>query len=334
MVVLVADPDTEHARLVEERDALAAEVRSLTSERDRDLVERQHNQRRLEEVLDSLEEQVETRTAELQRTNDELQLEIAERSRVQAALVVARDAANEASRAKSRFLANMSHEMRTPLNAIIGYAGLLEEDAEALGNATLLGDLQKVSASAHHLLGLITDVLDLAEIEVGRTTVSWEDVHVAAQIDHVVDRLQPRLQQSGNALSVEVAQDVGVVRSDGGMLRQVLSNLLDNALKFTLEGEIRLHARREDLDGEATLVVSVSDTGVGIGPEQLGRLFQPFAQADESTTRRHGGMGLGLTICRYMCEMLGGSMTAESAVGHGSTFEVALPIRPAQSAST
>jgi PAS domain S-box-containing protein len=243
-------------------------------------------------------------------------------------LLEARREAEDANHSKSRFLANMSHELRTPLNAIIGYSELLLEDSAAHGQGELLPDLERIQAAGRHLLGLINDVLDLSKIEAGRMELNLETFDVRDALTPVLETVRPLVENGGNRLEARWGEDLGTVRSDATRVRQVLLNLLSNAAKFTERGVIALDAERVNgpaSDGE-WLVLRVSDTGIGMTPEQLGRLFEAFAQAEASTASRFGGTGLGLAISRRFCEMLGGTIGVTSEPGSGSTFEVRLPV--------
>ncbi len=231
-------------------------------------------------------------------------------------------AANEASKAKSQFLANMSHELRTPLNAIIGYSEMLQEEAEDLGAPDIKPDLQKIQGAGRHLLGLINDILDLSKIEAGKMSLYLESVDVAQMLHDVAATVRPLVEKNGNALVLEVAPDIGSIRSDVTKTRQVLLNLLSNASKFTEKGRITLSARRV----QDRIEFSVADTGIGMTPEQLGRLFQSFSQADSSTSKKYGGTGLGLALSRRFCQLMGGELGVTSVFGHGSTFTALLPV--------
>ncbi len=232
------------------------------------------------------------------------------------------DAANES---KSRFLANMSHELRTPLNAILGYSEILMEDAERLGEPRFVEDLQRIQSAGRHLLTLINDILDLARIEAGKTELNLETFDLAELIDEAVATVRPLAARSGNELVVEKDARLGCVRGDMTKLRQALFNLLSNAAKFTHDGLIRISARRRDEGGSDWIVLTVSDTGLGMSAEQMARVFEPFVQADGSTTRKYGGTGLGLAITRRFCRMMGGDVTVESEPGRGSTFTIRVP---------
>ncbi|HTW26655.1 MAG TPA: response regulator [Acetobacteraceae bacterium] len=250
--------------------------------------------------------------------------DITELKQRQAEAELARDAAERATRVKSEFLANMSHELRTPLNAIIGYSQILQEDAADAGQEMMVPDLQKIEGAGNHLLRLINDVLDLSKIEAGRMELFIEEIDVPALIAEVRSLVEPLAAREGNRLTVDCPDSSGVITSDTIKLKQSLLNLLSNAAKFTSGGRIGLTVRRE----AGQIAFTVSDTGIGMTEEQLGRLFQAFSQADSSTTRRYGGTGLGLAITRSFARMLGGDVTVTSRPGEGSAFVLTLPVRP------
>ncbi len=252
--------------------------------------------------------------------------DITEAKRAEAELRAAKEAAEVASRAKSSFLANMSHELRTPLNAVIGYSEMLGEEATDRGLDDLVPDLGRIQAAGKHLLGLINDVLDLSKIEAGRMEVYPESFDLAELVRGVAATIGPMAEARGNALRVDCPDDLGAVHSDLTKVRQSLLNLLSNATKFTENGTITLKARRESgPDGRDRVTMEVLDDGIGMTPGELERLFRPFVQADASTTRKYGGTGLGLTITRRYCEMMGGEIAVRSEPGRGSAFMIRLP---------
>jgi GAF domain-containing protein/DNA-binding response OmpR family regulator len=237
-----------------------------------------------------------------------------------------------ADRHKSEFLANMSHELRTPLNAIIGYSEMLQEDAADLGAAQFTDDLKRINAAGKHLLELINAVLDLSKIEAGKMELYLESFDVAALVRDIAAVIQPLAAKNANRLEVGCPDEVGTMRADLTKVRQALFNLLSNACKFTDRGTISLVVAREATDGQDWMVFSVTDTGIGMTPEQLTRLFEAFSQADAATTRKYGGTGLGLALSRRLCRMMGGDVTVESESERGSTFTIRLPARVAEAA--
>ncbi len=246
--------------------------------------------------------------------------------RAEEALLKAKDAAEAANRAKSQFLANMSHELRTPLNAIIGYSEMLQEQAVDSGQNESIPDLQKIHSAGRHLQSLIDDILDLSKIEAGKVELFLEAFDVGDVVAEVLTTVGPLVEKNGNTLRAHYPPDLGVIRADMTRLRQILFNLLSNACKFTERGSIRLDAFRSVTDGSEWIHFRVSDTGIGMTPDQISRLFQEFTQVDASTTRKYGGTGLGLAISRRFSEMMGGQISVESALGEGSTFSVRIPV--------
>ncbi|MDQ6742122.1 MAG: response regulator [Candidatus Dormibacteraeota bacterium] len=265
-----------------------------------------------------LERRVEERTAELERANQEL-------TKSEWELAIARDQALEASRAKSVFLANMSHELRTPMNAIIGYSEMLEEEAQERDEQEFVSDLQKILSAGHHLLTLINSILDLSKIEAGKMDLYVEPFQVETVVADVVSTIRPLVQKNGNELQVSVDEAVGTMRADLTKLRQSLFNLLSNASKFTRQGSITLTVERQTLDGVDSITFAVRDSGIGMTPEELSKLFQAFSQARASTSQEFGGTGLGLVITRQFCQLMGGDVSVESESGKGTTFTIRLP---------
>jgi PAS domain S-box-containing protein len=276
-----------------------------------------------------------------------LQQELGERMRIEQELHHAKEAAETASHAKSTFLANMSHELRTPLNAIIGYSEMLQEDAQDNDDEYTIADLEKIKAAGRHLLSLINDILDISKIEAGKMTLYLESFELQTLIDNVLDTIYPLIEDKNNHLQLDYAGDPHSMHADLTKVRQVLFNLLSNACKFTENGSISLTIAPVTLEHRsralaqysslqytdsslatpetAMVFFRVSDTGIGMSPDQVEHLFEAFNQGDASTTRKYGGTGLGLAISRRFCQMMGGDITVESMPGAGSTFTVYLP---------
>jgi signal transduction histidine kinase len=269
-----------------------------------------------------LQKQLELHAIELERRSLEHQ-----QARYEAEL--ARNEAEVANRAKSTFLANMSHELRTPLNAIIGYSEMLKEELEDAGQEDYISDLAKIDTAGRHLLGLINDMLDLSKIEAGKMDLFLEQFDLACLINEVESTVQPLIEKKENKLVVTRSPQLGEMYTDMTKLRQMLLNLLSNAAKFTEQGTIYLAIERQLTKEGEWLTFCVSDDGIGMTEEQQQKLFQPFSQADSSTTRRYGGTGLGLAITKQFAEMMGGTVSVHSEFGKGSTFTLALPT-PAQ----
>jgi signal transduction histidine kinase len=261
--------------------------------------------------------------------NATLEQRVAERT---AELAVAKDRAEAADRLKSAFLATMSHELRTPLNSIIGFTGILLQDLAGPLTAEQRKQLTMVRDSARHLLALINDVLDISKIEAGQLEVIIEPFDLRASLEKVLGLVRPLAEKKGLALDIRLAPEIGSFDSDARRVEQILINLLNNAVKFTDEGGITLEAGYAPYPFRAprtALRISITDTGIGIKPEDLQSLFQPFHQIDTGLTRRHEGTGLGLAICRRLAELLGGEIRAESEWGKGSVFSLILPAKEA-----
>jgi signal transduction histidine kinase len=275
----------------------------------------QSRDNKLQEYQEHLEEQVSVRTALLTDMNIDL--------------TAARDAALEATKIKSAFLANMSHELRTPLNAIIGYSEMLIEQLEDRRDETIIPDLNKIQGAGKHLLELISEILDISKIEAGKISLHLEIFDLYAMAKEVVQLMQPLMLTNKNSLVLLCPKEIGFFYGDLTKVRQTVLNLLSNASKFTEQGTITFEVGREIQDEAEQVLITVSDTGIGMTPEQTKKLFQAFVQADVSTTRKFGGTGLGLAISRHYCRMMGGDITVESELNNGSTFIVNLPVIPA-----
>ncbi|MEM7118862.1 MAG: ATP-binding protein [Chloroflexota bacterium] len=266
----------------------------------------------LRAARDQLELRVQERTLELQESNKQLETAIL--------------TAEKANQAKSQFLANMSHELRTPLSAIIGYSELLEEQAQAFGYNKFVPRLQNINISAQHLLTVISDILDLAKIEAGNSELQIERTLLARLVDQILITTKPLIEKKNNVLNVTLPPDVSIVYVDGDRLSQMLLNLLSNAAKFTEDGNIELQISCYEKKHVAWLALCVADNGIGMSAKQVKKIFNPFTQADASTTRRFGGTGLGLTITQEFCELMGGHIEVESTVDVGSAFTIHVPI--------
>ena len=288
-------------RLQRERDA-RKQAEAIAESKTRELYEANRDLRALN---DELEQRVAERTAELART---------------------RDQAVASSQAKSAFLANMSHELRTPLNAIIGIAEMLVEEAEELGDAEAAEPLLRVRGAGKHLLALINEILDLSKIEAGKMEIHLSRVDLPTLLRDLLSTIEPLAGQNHNRLVLEVPDTPLVVRCDELRVRQMVLNLASNACKFSEHGTISLQLRRQDRNAEPGVLLTVSDSGIGMTRDQLASLFQEFNQLDSSTTRRFGGTGLGLAISQRFAHMMGGEISATSQPGEGSEFHLWLPL--------
>jgi len=285
---------------------------------------------------------------ELAQTNAELIEEVLERQRAEVQLklhhehledlvekrttdlAVARDAAVQASKAKSQFLANMSHELRTPLNAIIGYSEILLECQAVTAEEDTTADVNKILASGKHLLTLINDILDISKIEAGKVNLELYDFSVAELLEDIAVTTKPLVEKNNNCLVLEYPKSIGYIYADPTKLTQVLLNLISNAAKFTEKGRITLTAEKPS---DEYILFKVKDTGIGLKQEEIDKLFRPFSQADNSTTRKYGGTGLGLAISRHYCQIMGGDLTAIGQPDKGSEFSLVLPVNVEESSS-
>ncbi|NTU79207.1 MAG: GAF domain-containing protein [Chloroflexales bacterium] len=250
--------------------------------------------------------------------------------------------AEAANRAKSAFLATVSHELRTPLNAIIGYSELIADEVADQGGGKLVAEIGQITAAGRHLLALVNDILDLSQIEAGQARLHLGPVDLGTLVANVLAAARPLAAQNDNTLTLEGDDDLGVVVTDLAKLRQILLHLLANACKFTLRGSVTLRMVRDDgcqaqraaqaalprPQPDSTILFVISDTGIGMTEAQIGQIFAEFTQGDGSSTRRHGGIGLGLTLSQQFCRLMGGTITVASTLGHGSTFTVRLPVLP------
>jgi PAS domain S-box-containing protein len=259
-----------------------------------------------------------------------IELDISDRKQHEAELAdlvrkvqMARDQAMHATHAKSQFLANMSHELRTPMNAIIGFSELVMDNAKDVLPERQYANMEKIMTSAEHLLSLINDILDLSKIEAGRVNIYPVEFPLEPLVVECMRTVEPIIKGKKLQLLKNIESDLPVLLTDKDKVRQILINLLSNAMKFTERGKVTVKAQRRGED----VMIAVADTGIGIPKDAMGRIFDEFSQVDDSSTRRYGGTGLGLTITRHLAQLLGGDVTVESTVGIGSTFTVTIPQR-------
>lgn len=249
-------------------------------------------------------------------------------------LKFAKEEAERANSAKSDFLAKMSHELRTPLNAVLGYSEILLEDAELDGNGEQIADLQKISAAGKHLLAMVNDILDISKIEAGKTDLYIEEVDIDQMISEIEMTARPLAAKNTNTFVIEKSEQLGAAKIDLTKTRQAIFNLLSNASKFCQNGKIILTATKDFTGDVPMLKIAVSDTGVGITEESLATLFQNFSQANAAVNAKFGGTGLGLSLSRNLCRLMGGDITATSTIGEGSVFTITVPLEVADNAGS
>lgn len=304
----------------------------------------------LRRLTKDLELRVEERTVELTHTLNELQQTQVQLEDSLRELIRARDVAEKASQVKTQFLAMMSHELRTPLNAIIGYGQLLEMEAQDQQLDEFIPDLQQITHAGHDLLEIFSNILEMCQIESGKQQLHLHEFEVKTLIDEAIGQVQSVANKNNNTLTVEYINDPGSMFTDRVWMRQCVVQLLGNACKFTKDGSIRLSLERRDRQqfqpesceenpvnsaggSPDVLLVKCSDTGIGIRAEHLSHIFEPFFQVDGSTTRKYGGVGLGLAIAKSLSQLMGGDIGVESVFGQGSTFTLWLPAQVPESAS-
>ena len=251
--------------------------------------------------------------------------ELAERRKVEAALMTAKETAEAANSAKDAFLMTMTHELRTPLNAVIGYSDLLMEQAEDENQKQYIGELEKIKSAGQHLARIIQDILDMSSLESKRLELSSEGVDIRSLFEELEKSAQPLADQNKNRITFDIGSTTSQIKGDRARVRQVLWNLIHNANKFTENGEISVQAREESVNDISWITISIQDSGIGIASDQLADLFKPFTQADSSSSRKYGGSGLGLAIARGLTRLMGGDITVMSTPGSGSTFAVRFP---------
>lgn len=265
--------------------------------------------------------------AELQELQRQLQHERQQRQQLEAQLQEALWQAEAAQRAKDSFVANMNHELHTPLSAILGFAELLNEDVKNGYYEGMSADLEKIIQAGMQLLSRINELLDLSKLEADKMHVHITEFKVSDEIERVVEQFRPLLAEQGNTITVYIDEDITTMQGDAAKVRQILSNLLDNANKFTIEGTLNLLVRATEIQDVACTEFEIQDSGIGIAPEHLERIFHAFTQADPSATRHYEGMGLGLHICQQLCHLMRGEISVESKPGEGAVFRFWLPAK-------
>ncbi len=264
--------------------------------------------------------------AKIQASQTELESEMRQHMATAAALRQATEDAERASAAKAEFLAKMSHELRTPLNAVIGYSQILLEDAEEEGDRQSIADLNKIHGAGQHLLKLVNEVLDLSKIEAGKMELDLEETDLVALMAEVVQTAAPTVESGGNEMICRIAPDLGTALCDANKFLNMTGQLLDNAAKFTRNGKVEFVALRNHHASSDELVIQVIDSGIGIAADQITHLFEKFAVADDSSTSKYGGTGLGLALSQKLCRLMGGEISVESELGKGSRFTIRMPL--------
>lgn len=267
--------------------------------------------------------------AKIQTSQGELEGEMRQHMATASALRLATVEAERAGAAKADFLAKMSHELRTPLNAVIGYSQILLEDAEDEGDVESIADLNKIHGAGQHLLKLVNEILDLSKIEAGKMELDLQETFVADMIEEIVVEAKPLAEKNGNTILCRTDPSLGSPLCDASKLKNMISQLLDNAAKFTHHGRIELIAERRRGPAADRLLVHVIDTGIGIAPDQLVDLFEKFTVVNDSSTSKYGGTGLGLALTEKLCRLMGGEILVESALGKGSHFTLQIPLHHA-----
>lgn len=281
-------------------------------------------QQKQSQEIQQLQIKLQQKTAKLKQTVKQLQIQQAERKNIQSQLQKARHEAEVGKRAKRAFLSNISHELRTPLHAIIGYSDLLCEEATEEGQINWLSDIQTIRQEGYRLLYRVDSILDLVKIEAGQVRLTLETFDPMSVVRDVVTQLSEAARKNQNQLEVCCYKKLGLMQADFARLQQILYNLVENALKFTQAGTVKLNINRESLPDGDWIYFSIMDTGMGISNQQQEHLFEAFSQIDDSLSRSSSGTGLGLTISRHLCRMMGGDLTVSSQSGRGSTFTVCL----------
>jgi signal transduction histidine kinase len=264
--------------------------------------------------------------AKVQTSQGELESEMRQHMATASALRLATIEAERAGAAKAEFLAKMSHELRTPLNAVIGYSQILLEDAEDEGDVEAVSDLGKIHGAGQHLLKLVNEILDLSKIEAGRMELDLQQTVLADLLNQIILEIEPAAAKNGNTISCKIDPSIGSPLCDAAKIRNMMGQLIDNAVKFTQDGKVELVAERLPGDTVDELAVHVIDTGIGIAPEQIASLFEKFTVVDDSSTSKYGGTGLGLALSQKLCRLMGGDILVESTVGQGSRFTVRIPL--------